>query len=778
LKIVEPHFEFKILDTLESSHVYKLVPSGKITLLVKKYRKLFYNKRDYKIVPACILNSPIEIRRAYFAGFYAGDGYKKESGTVTLCQKGKINIQGIYYLAKSIGHENVSVGIRNDKPDIYKISIPKSFRKNPNKIKKMFEVDNIINKNYEERKIIEKNIEDDMEHLNIEDDMEHLNIEDEYVYDIETEAGTFLAGVGNMIVFNTDSLYLAMPEKAFKKIDIDYYTEKLSKLEYWEQLIKITFQEITPLNVAVNKMLEDNNGTKFLKMAYEESLFPCAFLAKKKYFGIPHISFPNFGENVKLFIRGLELKKRGVSDVLIQVCQDILNQSVSSSNILTIIEIVEKKIVEFYNTDWTTPERFAAFIMQGTYKPNKQNVKMHTFHDRMLAERNLEIAPGERVKFVMTKKYPYKYDMRGRKTELSVGDKMEFAEKAQEENIPIDIDYYMEKTINGQLARFITYHEDFQVPVIDHDDQVEVKKAEDTNLKLARKYVDNYCKQYYTNYQDKGSIYKSIFRKSAEIVKNGIMSSCGNDTIITKLLGLSVDPDDDLSTWIMEKAYIFVQKKPKNIDYGKTYIDAKLTKSALEKTGLTKSEEIIKLQKVYYVGNNSISKISEGQYNERQQILELRFRQSINSIVASYSINNNIIEIVADKIKESIDINSKYNKSTDDKIEEVNIDWILENNGIDIRKFDKSLNEISETNFNLKSEKLLKGIADLKFIYYNLVSNYEFIYQIRSIVDYLKLLRNKKIGIIEPTKKENKLIIDTFIKDSVDEAMKEFMTGF
>ena len=49
---------------------------------------------------------------------------------------------------------------------------------------------------------------------------------------------------------------------------------------------------------------------------------------------------------VPLFIRGLELKKRGVSDILKAVCNDILKKSVNVDNILTIMEIVQNKIIE------------------------------------------------------------------------------------------------------------------------------------------------------------------------------------------------------------------------------------------------------------------------------------------------------------------------------------------------------------------------------------------------------------------------------------------------
>jgi DNA polymerase elongation subunit (family B) len=768
LKKVEPFFQFKIILKKSSQTTHKIQAYGRLGTLVKKYTNLLYDKRDYKIVPACILNAPINIRRAYFEGFTAGDGWKNDKGIINFCQKGKINAQGLYYLMRSIGYNDINVLTQEYKPDIYWIYTVEN--KSPPEIRKIFDVNNIMKESYESK---QESLKEQLEALNIDTDNNM-----EYVYDIETEAGTFQAGVGNLVVKNTDSLYLSTPDENFKQTDIDYYTEKISKLEYWTKLIEITFTAIKPLAVEVNNMLEENNGTKFLKMAYEESLFPVAFLAKKKYFGIPHISQPNFNENVQLFIRGLELKKRGVSEVLINVCNDILNRAVSYKNILTIMEIVQNKIVEFYNTDWSTPEKFPAFIMTGVYKPNKQNVKMHTFKRRMAEERGIEIAPGERIKYVIVKKYPYSIDLRGRKTALSIGDTMELADKASEENIPVNIDYYMDKTINGQLARFITYHEDFQV-AHDPDDPEELKKAELTNLKLARKFIDNYCQKYYTNYANKSGIYKTIFAKSALVVKNKMIEVCGEDksaNVIIKLLGFSVDPEDDLEKWIQCKIQTDVEKKPKNKMFGENFINDLLSTESLAKNNVTKSEYILILQDTYYANKlDNILKISETYYHDRQQILEIRFRQSINLIKSLYHSNNNVIKVVSDHIKSIIDIDNKYNDSVDENgvVLEKDLDLYLEPAGVDVNKLNDTLDNIATENINYIL--IRKGINELKFIYYNLICNYEYIYHVRSIVLCLKAYRNKKINYIKPVDGVlKKKMIESFINDAVAESMQSY----
>lgn len=80
---------------------------------------------------------------------------------------------------------------------------------------------------------------------------------------------------------DSDSLYITMPEKAFENPDKEYYSGLISKEKYWEEMVNITFNEVKIIRDGINKWFIDDNGTIFLKMAYEEVLFPVLFAAKK-----------------------------------------------------------------------------------------------------------------------------------------------------------------------------------------------------------------------------------------------------------------------------------------------------------------------------------------------------------------------------------------------------------------------------------------------------------------------------------------------------------------
>ena len=84
---------------------------------------------------------------------------------------------------------------------------------------------------------------------------------------------------------DTDSLYLVCPEEFFQECDTAYDNGNgLSKEEYWSQMVNISMGVIERLRDEVNDFLRNDNGSSYLKMAYEEILFPVVFTGKKKYY--------------------------------------------------------------------------------------------------------------------------------------------------------------------------------------------------------------------------------------------------------------------------------------------------------------------------------------------------------------------------------------------------------------------------------------------------------------------------------------------------------------
>ena len=456
--------KLKIFDTYESSKVYKAIAIGKVSKLVNLWREYFYTEKKYKKVPDFILNSDNKTKLLFLQGYYLADGDKNGN---RMCNKGQIGTQGLYILLHSLGY-NVSINTRQDKLDIYRLTFTKNKqRKLTNSIKKI----------------------------------EFIGYSKDYVYDLETESHHFAAGIGQLVVHNTDSLYISCPKEYYLELDKQYYTNQITKEEYNTQLVLKTFQAIEDIKIKVNEYLYNDNGTKYLKMSYEEVLYPLAFLSKKKYFGIPHETLPNFKPK-DLFIKGLEVKKRGVSELLRIICMDLMWKSMDLDNTKSLRELVENKIKELFNTKWNLED----FIQTGLWKPDKQNQTLNKFVERMKEENKELPVPRERFNYVIVKKYPYKYDYKGRQIPLQKSDKMEYLDIVKKYNYEIDLKYYFDNQLTGQFARLITYDPEFEI-IINNDID------EDKTYNQCQKYVLKLADQYNNNYKDRNKIFKNVYKE-------------------------------------------------------------------------------------------------------------------------------------------------------------------------------------------------------------------------------------------------------------------------
>src|SRR6266498_4290344 len=111
---------------------------------------------------------------------------------------------------------------------------------------------------------------------------------------------------------DTNSLYLTCSDKYYKKCNRVFNEGKLSKEEYLAEMINITMGAMKKLRDQVNAYFRIKNGTSYLKIAYEEVLFPVCFTGKKKYFGIGYEEVVNFKPK-SLFTKEINTVKQGQS---------------------------------------------------------------------------------------------------------------------------------------------------------------------------------------------------------------------------------------------------------------------------------------------------------------------------------------------------------------------------------------------------------------------------------------------------------------------------------
>ncbi|CAI2179230.1 15356_t:CDS:1 [Funneliformis geosporum] len=160
---------------------------------------------------------------------------------------------------------------------------------------------------------------------------------------------------------NIDSLYLTCSDRYYVKSNEAFFRKELSKEAYWTEMVKITMDVMRKLCNQVNAYLRIKSETSYLKMAYEEILFPVCFTGKKKYFGVGHEDVVNF-KLQKLFMKGIDTIKQGKSQLLKFIREKIMRETMDINNTCSIHKIVKDTLREAENKKWD----FNEFIVMGT----------------------------------------------------------------------------------------------------------------------------------------------------------------------------------------------------------------------------------------------------------------------------------------------------------------------------------------------------------------------------------------------------------------------------
>ena len=185
-----------IKDHRKSSGVYNLVVYK--TDFSQRFCEDFYTSYREKKVPTFVLNATLENKKAFMDGVCASDGYGNDMETVSdIGMKSQVAMSGIGYLLNCLGVQ-YKIKLRKDKENFISFKLRNRNRNNSEFTDKTIMQSNKVWKNEE---ILNRDKEN-------------------YVYDISTEDGTFIGGIGGVNLKNTDGFNFAIPDD----IDTNFYT--------------------------------------------------------------------------------------------------------------------------------------------------------------------------------------------------------------------------------------------------------------------------------------------------------------------------------------------------------------------------------------------------------------------------------------------------------------------------------------------------------------------------------------------------------------------------
>jgi len=345
-KAIHPEYDFVIMDTLESSGVYKLSPRGGSVLdLVRNYREACYDHQAKKVPIKAFLNP-----QAFLDGLWASDGCRKDNevgGCHRIDTKNQVTAQWYYMILRHMGF-NVSLNSRTDKPNVFRLTWTNSaFRKQPFTIKKI----SVLHDSW-----------------------------DGFVYDLETEAGTFQAGVGQMIVKNTDSVMVEFDVQGRKGQEaIDYS---------WIQG-ELAAEQCTKLFKAPNDL------------ELEKVYCPYFLYSKKRYAAKMYEKKGDAVVFKKIDVKGLQVVRRDSCPFVRETLKALLGQVLESSDPLPVIEAARKAAQELMSGQVPIEKLLMSKQLASSYKVPMAHVAVR---DKIKARApGSEPQQGDRVSFVIIK---------------------------------------------------------------------------------------------------------------------------------------------------------------------------------------------------------------------------------------------------------------------------------------------------------------------------------------------------------------------------------------
>lgn len=395
---VYPSYGWRILPTIESSGVYKLVPRGggygSVVALVESYAELYDQKS--KVIPMWVLGGSRDVREAFWRGMYDADGDK--SGCARIDQKSQLSAACIFALAASLGY-SVSLNDRYDKPHVYRVTATSGKqRRDASVVKKVYPIQYGA---------------------------------DEYVYDITTTNHHFSAGIGRLVVHNTDSVMV----KFNVAHDLDTQFKVASDVA---QRISETFKAPHELEM-------------------EKIYLPYVLYSKKRYAAI---KYEDPSDKGKMDVKGIALVRRDNCPLVKDVLGECLDALLFRRNAQLALDIARRHIRRVLDNE----HDMAKFVVSKTLRTGyKVDTQPHVFVARKIQQRRgFPVPSGSRVPYVFVEN---KEDPNQKQAE-----KAEDYEYALSNGMVVDRLYYIDHQLRKPLiGLFEPVAEDPDAEIFGHD---------------------------------------------------------------------------------------------------------------------------------------------------------------------------------------------------------------------------------------------------------------------------------------------------------------------
>ena len=173
---------------------------------------------------------------------------------------------------------------------------------------------------------------------------------EEYVYDVETEDGTFHGGIGSMILKNTDSVFCDMGIK-FK--DNENLLKSKDGLIHGIKLGQLA-------SIFIKKRLRAPHN-----LEYEKTFYPFCIMSKKRYVGNKYEENPN---KFKQSSMGIVLKRRDNANIVKKVIGGLVNIMMNENDIDKALTYIKTSVENLLNGNYPITDFITTKTIRATYK--------------------------------------------------------------------------------------------------------------------------------------------------------------------------------------------------------------------------------------------------------------------------------------------------------------------------------------------------------------------------------------------------------------------------
>jgi len=245
------------------------------------------------------------------------------------------------------------------------------------------------------------------------------------VYDLETDEGMFQGGVGEILLKNTDSLFVHFPDATDSK-DVDTKAALVKTIDIGKRA-----------SDAIKPILKHPHD-----LEYEKTFWPFILFSKKRYVANQYGTDPNKFKQTSM---GIVLKRRDNANIVKHVYGGVLDIILNQHDVKASVNFLKRSLEELIQGKFPLDDLVISKTLRAHYKDPTR------IAHRVLADRMKERSPGNAPQANDRIPYIYIANLQGKK--VLQGERIEHPDFIKEKGLSPDYEFYISHQIMNPVLQ-------------------------------------------------------------------------------------------------------------------------------------------------------------------------------------------------------------------------------------------------------------------------------------------------------------------------------------